>query len=264
MDKEQTNTIKAWFDSYTAGFYGDDGHVNANIKLKDIHSRCVCGEMVRLAKSLGLTENQRRTAYALGLLHDIGRFRQFREYRTYSDFKSVNHCLLGVEVLRGEGILDEADSAERGIIERAIEYHGLRELPGGLDEQTMLFARMIRDADKIDVYRVFLDYHRLYTEDPNQFMLEIELPDEPRFTGEVLEAVLNEQLVAYAKLKTLNDFKATLLGWVYDINFPASLERIMERGRLRTILGLLPRGEETALIERKVFGYVDSRLEKRQ
>ena len=49
MEQEQLEKLRAWFDDYVAGFYGDDDFLNANIKLKEEHSRRTCEEMLYLA-----------------------------------------------------------------------------------------------------------------------------------------------------------------------------------------------------------------------
>ena len=260
MNRQQTDKIKTWFDGYTARFYGDDEYINANIKLKDVHSRCVCGEMRHLAEALALSENQKAIARVIGLLHDVGRFEQFKRYRTYKDFESVNHCTLGVEVLRQSEILGDLDPAERQIIEKAVEYHGLKELPPSLADQTLLFAKMIRDADKLDVFRVIAQYQKLYEQDRDNFVLEIELADEPRCSPEIIDAILNGQLIDYSRLRTLNDMRLMQLGWVYDVNFPATLERIEQRKFLDKLLDCLPQTQEIRRVGEKILTYVDSRL----
>ena len=264
MEQQQADRLANWFDSYAAGFYGDDGFANAHIKLKDDHSRRVRDEMLHLADALRLGENQRRMAQVIGLLHDVGRFEQFEKYRTYSDLKSTNHCLLGLEVLGRTQVLSGINEYERRLIEKAIECHGLKELPTDLADETLLFARMIRDADKLDVFYVFIEYHKLYTEHPEQFMLEIEFADQPACSPEVVEAILNGQLVGYGRLRTLNDMKLMLIGWVYDINFTATLERISERRHLETLFGLLPQTKQVRIVRDKIFAYVDSRLRQRE
>lgn len=260
MNRQQTDKIKTWFDGYVAGFYGGDEYVNANIKLKDVHSRRVCGEIRYLAEALALSENHNAIAKAIGLLHDVGRFEQFKRYRTYKDHESVNHCTLGVEILRQSDLLGDLDPAERQIIEKAVECHGLKELPADLAGQTLLFARMIRDADKLDVFRVIGEYQKLYEQDRDSFMLEIELADEPWCTPEVVEAILNGQLIDYSRLRTLNDMRLMQLGWVYDVNFPATLKRIRQRKFLDMLLGCLPQTHEMRRVEDKILQYVDSRL----
>jgi len=264
LDEQQCRQIKSWFDGYVAGFYGEDRYTNANIKLKDRHSRRVRREMLGLADALGLTDGQKRLAQTIGLLHDVGRFEQFVKYRTYSDVKSVNHCVLGVEILRRADILSALDTGERQIIEKAVEYHGAKELPGGLSDECVLFGRMIRDADKLDVFRVVVRYHPIYSRNPDIFMLEVDLPDEPYCSSEVIEAILSEQLISFHKLRTLNDMKLMQLGWVYDVNFTATLRRIRQRKYLESLVGWLPDTEQVRRVGEKILGYVDSRLNRRE
>lgn len=262
MKREQVEKFRCWFDDYVASFYGDDEFVNANLKLKEDHSRRTCREMLELADELGLDENQKRLSEAIALLHDVGRFEQFVKYRTYNDTRSVDHCLLGLEVLRQKGVLDGVDRAEKEVIEKAIEYHGRKELPGDLDSWCLLFSRLIRDADKLDVFYVVTNYYRQYRDNPDGFKLELELPDEPWYSPGVVEAILLGRRVDYSRLKTLNDMKLCQLGWVYDVNFTATLKRIKQRKFLQTLLDFLPKTEDILKVKEKIFAYVDSRLQQ--
>lgn len=254
--------FRAWFDKYAAGFYGDDEFVNANLKLKEEHSRRVCEEMKYLAESLGLTENQKRTADVIALFHDIGRFEQFVKCRTYNDSRSLNHCLLGVEVLRRERVLEDVEGREKELIEKAIEYHGIMELPSGLDGDELLFSKLIRDADKLDIFYVVLRYYTQYRDEPKKCKLELDFPDKPGYSAEVVEWLLRGQRIDYGRLKTLNDMKLCQLGWVYDVNFAAALRRIKERKFLEKIFDFLPKTGDIEKVRGKIFEYVDSRIER--
>lgn len=260
MDQNQLNRFKRWFDDYTNRFFGADDYVNANLKLKQDHTKRTCQEIVLLAEELALDENQTRIAELIALFHDVGRFPQFAEHRTFHDARSVNHCQLGVEVLNQEGILDSLRDEERQWVETAVRYHGRKTLPAELSGLTLLFGKLIRDADKIDILRVVLDAYRQSERGPNALLLEIGLPDEPRYSPEVLNAVLNEQLVDYATLQTLTDAKLCQLGWVYDLNFAASLKRIDQCGFLNELFTFLPKDDEIQQACRKVAEYVDSKL----
>jgi len=262
MEQEQLEKIRVWFDDYVAGFYGDDEFVNANIELKEKHSRRTCEETLGLAEELGLTDNQKRIADAIALLHDVGRFEQFVKYRTYNDPRSVNHCLLGMEVLRQRKVLEQVDSKERELIEKAIEYHGLKELPGDLDGECLLFSQLIRDADKLDVFYVVTEYYKQYRKNPDEFNLELEFEDVPQYSKRIVEDILRGQLVDYSRLRTLNDMKLLQLGWVYDINFTATLKRIRQRRFLEKIIDFLPRTEDIEKVKAKIFEYVDRRIKQ--
>jgi len=262
MQQQQLDGFRVWFDNYVAGFYSDDEFVNANIKLKEEHTHRVCEEMRYLADELGLSEDDRRLAETIALFHDIGRFEQFVRYRTYSDPKSVSHPLLGVDILRETGVLSPLAGDQRQLIEKAVEYHGIKEMPKDIDGRCLLFSKLIRDADKLDVYYTVITYYRQYKEDPGGFKLELELPDEPGYTDIVIENILNEQQTDYQKLKTLNDMKLLQLGWVYDVNFTATLKRISKCGYLKMLIDLLPQTEDIEKVSEKILTYVDRRIEQ--
>jgi hypothetical protein len=262
MEQEQLKKFRVWFDDYIAGFYGNDEFINANLKLKEEHSRRVCKEMLYLAQELDLAGNQKRIADVIAILHDVGRFEQFVKHRTYSDFRSVNHCLLGVGVLRREKVLEEVDRKSRELIEKAIEYHGLIELPADLEGECLLFSKLIRDADKLDIFYVVMEYCRQYRDNPEKFTLELEFPDEPVYSAEVVEEILCGRRIDYSKLRTLNDMRLCQLGWVYDVNFTATLKRIKHRRFLEKIFDFLPETEDIGKVREKIFKYVDSRIER--
>jgi hypothetical protein len=260
MNSEQLIKFKAWFDKFVAGFYGDDEYINANIKLKEEHSRRVCSEMLYLADELRLMDNQRLLAETIALFHDVGRFPQFAKYQTYNDPRSVNHCLLGIEVLQKGNVLTQLPDDERETIETAIRYHGEKELPSNLTGDTLLFSKMIRDADKLDIFNVVIKAYIQQRDDPDNFKLEIEMPDEPRCTPEVLDAILTGGRIDYKALKTLNDMKLCALGWVYDVNFTPTLSRLKQRRHLETIFEFLHDTPDIHKVRDKIFAYVDSRI----
>jgi len=260
MEQGQLEKLKTWFDDYVASIYGDDAYVNANLKLKEDHSRRTCDEMRYLAEELSLSDNRKRVAELIALFHDIGRFRQFVKYRTYNDTRSEDHCLLSLEVLRETKALEGIEKEEKQLIEKAIEYHGRRELPGDLDGECLLFSQLIRDADKLDVFYVVTEGYKRYRKNPEGFNIEAEFADEPRYSKQILEDTLSGRLVEYSSLRTVNDMRLLQLGWVYDVNFTATLKRIKHRRFLEQIIEFLPRTEEIEKLRAKIFEYVDSRI----
>ena len=260
MKQKKLEELRVWFDDYVAGFYGDDEFVNANIKLKEDHSKRTCEEMAYLVEGLGLEPNQRRLLEAIALLHDVGRFEQFVKYHTYNDPRSVNHCLLGLDVLNRTKLIEDLEADQKRFIEKAIEYHGRRELPKDLDGQCLLFSQLLRDADKLDILYVVTEYYVQYRDNPDEFKLEVELPDEPGYSADVVEDILLGRRVEYSRLRTLNDMKLLQLGWVYDVNFVLTLKRIKQRRFLEMLVDFLPRTEDIRKVKDKIFEYVDLRI----
>ena len=260
MEPCRLDELKRWFDEYTSRFLGRDEYVNMHLRLKQEHTRRTCGEILYLAGRLALDDNQTRIAETVALLHDVGRFPQFATYRTYNDVRSVNHGCLGVQVLHQEGVLEALAPEERQWIETAVAHHSRKSMPAGLDGPGLLFLKLIRDADKLDIYRIVSDVYRRRREDPTGLSFEIELPDEPWVTPEVMEAVLAGRLIEHASLRTLNDIRICQIGWVYDMNFVASLERFNARGLLDELLGYLPQDDRIRQLRLRIFEYLNSRL----
>jgi len=260
MDTTQLQAIETWFETYVQGFYDGRGRHDAHIRLKQLHSAKVCDEMAALCDSLGLGANDRRIAHVVALLHDAGRFEQYRRYQTFMDARSENHSLLGLRILDEHGVLDGLDAVERDLIVTAIRHHGDRELPADLPDRDALFCRLIRDADKIDIFRIVLDNYRRWKQSPEGFVLDIPFPDDDSYSPALVEAVLQGRSVDYSQLRTIHDVRLLQLGWIHDINFPEALRRIRDRGYLDELLGGLPDDECCRRLRDYVGRYVAERL----
>jgi HD superfamily phosphohydrolase YqeK len=260
MEPYQLDHFQGWFDTYTNRFLGKDEYVDAHLNVKQEHTRRTCEEILFLAGRLALDDNQKRIAETAALFHDLGRFPQFSQYRTYNDARSVDHARLSVEILRQEGVLASLRREERQWVQTAIEHHGRKSLPDGLTGQALLFAKLLRDADKLDILRVVVEIYQLHRADPAGHRFEIELPDEPRYSPEVFEAVMSGQLIEYTKLHTLNDMRLCQIGWVHDLNFAASLERLKERGFLDRLFEYLPQTADIARLRAEIHAHIEARL----
>jgi hypothetical protein len=203
-------------------------------------------------------------ADVIALFHDVGRFEQFKRHRTYVDFRSTNHCMLGVQVLDSHNVLSPLTEREKRMINTAIKLHGRKQLPTGLDEETATFAKLIRDADKIDIYRVVIDAYRQYRDDPENFNLELEFDDNPYCSQHVVDAALAQKRISYSELETLSDYKLLMLTWVYDINYTAALERIKKRRFIHDVQDLLPATEEMAKIVQIAENYIDQKISSQE
>jgi hypothetical protein len=215
-----------------------------------------------LVAALGMDESDCLIAEMIALFHDVGRFPQLEIYRTYKDEDSENHCLLALKVLAEHDVLADLGADEREIIERAIEFHGIKELPP-LDERTMYFAKLIRDADKIDIFDLLIKYYRQMEENPEDFGKEVvEYSFSPECNSEIIDALMNGELIHYEQIKTINDAKLMQLGWVYDVNFDWSLKQIYDRGYLQAIIDLLPETDEIKRATDCVLDYTKERIDR--
>jgi putative nucleotidyltransferase with HDIG domain len=236
---EQLNieSEKKWLKQYVDGFLRkDDDFYNGNIQLKYKHSLLVCKHIINLAESLNLSEYEKKLAGFIGLYHDIGRFKQYRDYNTFSDKDSVYHGDLGIDVLKEINKLKSFSHAEQTIIINSIHNHGLPKIEDNLDEQSMMFAKMIRDADKMDIFRIVDEYYRDMLKGKRNISLELGLENADKISSRVLDVFFNEQIVYKSDMKYLNDFKVLQIAWIYDLNFQYTRNYILHSGHLESII----------------------------
>jgi len=260
MQKQQLEAFRRWFAGYAAGFYKDDVFVNANLRLKEEHTRRVCDEMNYLAESLGLSESQRVVAETIALFHDLGRYEQFTKYRTFSDAKSVLHGPLAVEVLERHNVLDDVEPRQRTVIEQAITLHAAKELAGDLDEDILLYCQLIRDADKLDIYYLVTEVDTRPPDDPQASVMINWFPRGEGYSPRIIEAIRAREPIDYTMLKTHIDMKLMELAWVYDLNFQATFARIKRNRYFEKIVAMLPADENIAKVARQVTAYRDERI----
>ena len=255
MDRGELKEFEEWFAEYLRAFEEGDEEVRRNTLLKKEHTRRVRAEIVSLGKELGFSEGDLLVADTLALFHDIGRFEQYSRYRTFVDRDSEDHAALGVKILKNHRVLAGLDERTHDLILKAISYHNRVSLPEKEAADCLFFTRLLRDADKIDIWKVVTDYYQ--RRDPaRDRAIELGLPDSPGFSPDVYRALLRREIVRADRLRNLNDFKLLQVGWIYGLNFPPAFERVRRRGYLEIIRRYLPRTEE---IER-IFQMADTYL----
>lgn len=259
MTKQQLENLKKWFFGYVAGFYNNETLNDENIKLKEDHTRRMCADTPVIADELGLNEDQKTLAEAISLLHDTGRFEQYKKYGTYNDVGTENHSMLGLKVLAENNVLAGIDSREKEIIETAIRLHGEKDLPA-LTGETEIYSKLIRDIDKLDIYNVMINRVDELRKDPQKCFSIFGYPATDAYSCHIVNAVLENKTISYSEFKTLNDIILGLLGWIADINFTATLRVIKKRGLYEKLISTLPDTEDIRKVRTHVLGKLDKRI----
>lgn len=231
-----------WFKSFCASYYeGNEGH-DRNYRLKEEHTFRVCENVLRITSSEGVSGELGDLAWLSGLFHDLGRFPQYRQYRTFKDSVSVNHGLLSSQIV--EAAVQDLATRQIQTLVDVLRFHNAYQIPPELDEPERLFClKVLRDADKIDIWKVVVDY---YTSDGDDrpSALGLGFPDEPTYSETAISGIFEKRLLRLSDIRTLNDFKMLQLSWVFDLNFRESFRIFHERGFLEKIGGFLPKHED--------------------
>jgi len=257
--RENLHYLKKWFTAFTKTTDSDDDALCRNFDIKREHTRRVTGEIMSLGTRLGLTEEELILAEIIALLHDTGRFEQYRKYNTFSDAKSENHAELGIRIIEKHNLLKDISPEAARLIIGAIRYHNRPLLPAEEAGSCLFWSRLIRDADKLDILRVITSYYHRTDEEQN-VALELELPDTTGISDAVYNSLMRQEIVNIRDVRNLNDIKLLQAGWVYDINFLPALEEIKKRNYTGLLKSALPSMPEVDEIFDAVETFMDKRL----
>lgn len=262
--KEWKSVLSNCFDTYYNSFNGLKEDQQKNFEIKYNHSYRVAELAEKLAEGLFLNEDEVKTAYFIGFFHDIGRFGQLEKYGTFSDSKSIDHAKYSVQVIEEEDFLNIAgfDIDDRAMVNTilvAVENHNKLSLPKLKSEQEYLFAKLIRDADKLDILKVLTGYYSNRNSTPNH-TLTWELPKGTSVSEKVAKEILAGKMVSKAEVVSEIDVKIMQMSWVYDINFRSSFEYLLSKRFLEIIYGSLPKNDIVIEIYRRVKMHVENKI----
>ncbi|MCF7792044.1 MAG: HD domain-containing protein [Victivallales bacterium] len=259
IQENDINGIKKWFFNYIDTFKSDDGDLIENIKLKCGHTLRVCNEISALGTELKLNQNQLYLVEIIALLHDIGRFEQYKNYRTFMDKVSVNHAEFGVKLLKECRVLQKLGEFERELIFEVIKNHNCALLPEEMPEISVFYCKILRDADKLDIYKVVTDHYTEMKKGKRSRAIELNLPNTDEVSGKVCNALMKKEIVKTQDIKTLNDFKLLQAAWIFDINFRYTLTRINKKRYLSIIKSNLPDNHDIDQLFSVIAGYINKK-----
>lgn len=212
--------VEKKFLEYVSKFDANQGR----IKLKIDHIQRVTKISKLLSEYLKLNEEQTALAEAIGIFHDIGRFKQVEMYDTFSDKDSVNHAELGVKILFDENLIDEFGIEEKykKIIKIAVFNHNKDKIEEGLTDEENLFCKLIRDADKVDIFYVLCNYDFESAFWYKDFNCE-------EISNKIMKQFKEFHKLNYKDIKNNADQIAVPFAYVYDLNFDFSLNYLKEK-----------------------------------
>ena len=237
MSLDREHAIRA-FKTYVSAYDPAD----SKIKLKIVHTFRVASLTDTIAHSLVLTEEACDFAWASGLLHDAGRFEQLRRYHTFDDARSVNHAALSADILFHEGRIKDygLPPAWYPMLETVIRLHNVYKLPDSLTPEEHRFAAILRDADKVDIFRV-------NCETPLEEIYDC--PLKAFRTSSISDAVFEDCLacrtVEASHRVTAADSLAAHIALVFGLEYPESIRQTVAQGYLRQMLGFVSENPET-------------------
>lgn len=244
-----TETFQKYVDNYNS--------TDEKVRLKIEHTYRVSELCESIAKSLRLDAKDCTLAWLLGMLHDIGRFEQLKNYGTFIDAQSIDHAMYGAQVLFEQGRIRDyiEDDSEDKLIKTAVAYHSAYRLPEVLDERTKMFCQILRDADKIDILKVNVDFplEEIYNVSTKE-LLTAEVSEE------VMEAFAEGHAVLRSLKKTPADHVVGHISLIYELVYPRSFIFVREQGYVQKLLDFQSENpttrEQFRRIKKQMKGYL--------
>lgn len=247
------NVINA-FAEYVRNYDPSD----EKIKLKIDHTYRVAGLCQRIAESLGLSEPDVDIAWLLGMLHDIGRFEQIRCFGTFNDVQSVDHAEFGADLLFKEGLIrkfaegyyeecelarsgneeaeqiiknNEHHNKDTGLLEMAIRQHNKYRVKEDLTERQRMFCDILRDADKVDIFKVNADI-------PMEIIYDVTTEELKNgvITKEVLESFYKKETVLKSVRRSAVDHIVGHISLLFELVYKESYRQAKEQGYVYKLL----------------------------
>ena len=200
------------------------------IKLKVVHSFQVVNNMEYLCQELKLDDEDLQLALIIALLHDLGRFEQYRIYHSFEDYKTIDHALFSSQLLFDQGLIKEFISNRK--------YDSLITF----SERELLFIHLIRDADKLDNFRV-------KETESFETLLNVtkEQLEKESISDGVYDQYLQCQLIYSPSRQTNLDKWLSYIAFIFDLHFDASKKYIRENDYINRLFNrVAPRQTKTA------------------
>ena len=229
---DRLEALRRLYDGYVDGYRRPDGTLPRLMRLKRMHTGFVVKNASAIADGEAFAPLERECSLAAALLHDTGRYEQLKLYNTFRDSESVDHAVFSHDIVKERGWLQEVGVLRADAVLAAVLYHNRRDLPDGLDETTRAASQTVRDADKLDIFRVLQTEiaETDWRNDSRAFWnLATDVPPNP----EVVACIEARRPVDYQSIKSLSDFVMIQVGWMISgLYYTTSRRLCAERGHL--------------------------------
>ena len=206
------------------------------VALKIAHTYRVMDLSKQVAESLALSQEEVDLASLIGLLHDIGRFEQLKRYNSFIDSITIDHALLGVNILFDDGLIKEFDLSvdDYQLVKQAIFNHNKYQIATDLSERELLHCKIIRDSDKVDIFNTGLIESFEAFLDVDQETLENDV-----ISLHIYETYMNSETILSTTRKTNLDRWVSFLALIFDLNYQYSCNYVYQQDFINRLVSRL-------------------------
>jgi len=230
---------------------------NSAVERNLIHTDKVIENILILANSLELSESEKYTAEALALFHDIGRF--WILLQDQQKIQNMDHAEASIEYLKSNSTFNSLDEQSKMVITEVILNHHAAEISKKDNPVSLFFSRLLRDADKLDIWRLTADSLADRTKKSN-LAIEYGLVEKPTLTTSFCQNIIEGGLPKKEDVATFNDYLVFQMSWVFDLNFRKSFQLLNKMQYMRHIYEALPKHDMIFEIYRMIKIHIENQI----
>lgn len=230
-----------------------------NVKRKLQHTYRVMKLCEEIAESLKLNGEQVAIVDFIGLYHDIARFEQYTRYNTFNDLESFDHGDYAIKILEKNKFIENFTNSikYKNIIKKAIKNHNKYEINKSLNEEEMMYAKIIRDADKLDIMYEALNMF-FHSEEEKQKI------ETGRISKKIIDQIYDEKTILREKNFEAIDRLLVYIAFVFDFNYQYTFETIKKENYIDKIIEQFNfKNDETLKNIKKIRNKIDQYIDKK-
>ena len=220
---------------------------NPNLMLKFHHTYRVMEYAKEISESINYKDKD--TVMLGALLHDIGRFEQYKTYLTYEDSKSVDHGDFGYDILIKDNLIDKfVNEKDKKTVLNVVKYHNKYNIDN-LKDNDYLITSIIRDADKLDII----------------IELNNEIKDNKlELKKEIVEQLKKQEMCSNKLMSNDIDYVLRSIGFIFDLNYKYSFKLLKEKHIIENKFKLLETyiniDDEYLELKNNILEYIEKRI----
>ncbi|MEI7523177.1 MAG: HD domain-containing protein [Mariniphaga sp.] len=257
VPRELIDSLRIAYKEFIISFKHAPYNVDPAVERTIIHTEKVVENSLSLADSLELNENDRAVAEISALFHDIGRL--WILLPENSEIIISDHAQASIEYLKACVPFNQLEEPTRSIIIQVIKNHNKPDLPSKDNETNLFYIKLLRDADKLDVWRATSDYISRRSGKPN-LAKDLALSEKPVVTPSFCKIIIEGGIPNKNDLVTFNDFIIFQMSWIFDLHFKKSFQIVNQKQYIRHLYDSLPKNDNVIEIYRMIRIYMENKI----
>lgn len=221
------------------------------------HSLRVVTNSLLLANVILQTEEEKGIATVIALFHDLGKASLISKNMDPITIQR-DHGTVSAKIMQQMEFYGHLSADVQTIILNAVENHNKLKLPKLDKDQLTLFARLLRDADKLDIFdaanRFFKEKYGV------QPILIADLNNSIEISEKILKSIFSGKAASFEDMKSMNDYKLVLLSMTFDLNFKYTFRIMSEKQYIQKIYETLPKRDHIIDVYRNIKLFVENKF----